>query len=383
MAPIEEAAQRYEVARIELAHVPYLEATTSPEIAVRNLNASVEGNTLRLERLRDTSSAEALVATLHLRASILGQLSDLTLALEIGEETVRQSPQSPAAYELLALTLSALHRFDEAEHALDVAASYGADVESDRTAIALARGNWQPAFQLRQVAAESSPSYATNSDIAPALTAAGSFEEADAAFVSALDAYRDVSPFAVAWVQFQRGVLWGEAAGRPDLAEPLYQDAVRLMPDYVSANVHLAEIEAETGRLDLAIERLRSVEGAEDPEPAARLAEFLAEVDPVAAAQVTTEAGARWEAWLELEELAFADHAAEFYLGAGHDPSRALELAILNLDNRETDRSFELAVNAAIATGDRVRACHFLERAGPDRYRAGLLELKSELDCGP
>ena len=36
------------------------------------------------------------------------------------------------------------------------------------------------------------------------------FDEADEVYRDALRGYRDVSPFALAWVCFQLGVLWGE-----------------------------------------------------------------------------------------------------------------------------------------------------------------------------
>ena len=40
------------------------------------------------------------------------------------------------------------------------------------------------------------------------------FDEADRIYQRALREYRDVSPFAVAWVCFQLGVLWGELVPR-------------------------------------------------------------------------------------------------------------------------------------------------------------------------
>lgn len=371
-----------ELVHVELLQLPYAEATTSPEISLRNLHAAIEGGESRFERLGDPASAASLVAALHLRASMLGTLTDLTLALEIAEQSVANAPESAASYELLAVSLAAVHRFDEAMSALDEAEEYGASVDSERHAIELARGDWRGALERRSAAVAQHSSYASYSDLAPALTAAGRFAEADAALVEALDAYRDVSPFAVAWVQFQRGVLWGEAAGRLDLAEPLYADALRLVPAYVAANVHLAEIEAETGRLDQAVARLRSVAHAEDPEPSARLSEFLLAVNRSESEVVATYAGEQWERWLSREELAFADHAAEFYLGAGSNPSRALELATVNLDNRQTDRSFELAIAAAVAADDLEQACELSGRAGTSRHRVGLRELQAELSCG-
>ncbi len=52
---------------------------------------------------------------------------------------------------------------------------------------------------------------------------------------------------------------------------------------------------------------------------------------------------------LARHELAFADHAAEFYLAAGANPKRALTLAIANLENRPTLAAFNLAHEAAWA----------------------------------
>ena len=44
------------------------------------------------------------------------------------------------------------------------------------------------------------------------------FSEADHVYRQALRGYSDVSPFAVAWVSFQLGVLWGELSSEPNLA---------------------------------------------------------------------------------------------------------------------------------------------------------------------
>ncbi len=42
------------------------------------------------------------------------------------------------------------------------------------------------------------------------------FDEAERTYQRALQEYRDVSPFALAWVCFQLGVLWGELVHEPD-----------------------------------------------------------------------------------------------------------------------------------------------------------------------
>jgi hypothetical protein len=77
------------------------------------------------------------------------------------------------------------------------------------------------------------------------------FDEADHTYRLALRGYQDVSPFAVAWVCFQLGVLWGELVPQSDsaLAERWYRRAITCLPCYVKARVHLAEIYSSCGRI--------------------------------------------------------------------------------------------------------------------------------------
>jgi tetratricopeptide (TPR) repeat protein len=346
-----------------------------------NLDAAVVSAALRFGRLGDAASASAWVAALHLRSTIAGSVEDLEDALRVAEQSVASTPNDARSFVLLGSASAALHRFDEAVRALDVADSYGHDVRHARGSVRVAQGDYGEELERRLERAERYPSFQSYADLAPALVAAGRFVEADWALVDALGHYRDVSPLTVAWVQFQRGVIWGESVGDSERAEVLYRDAIRLAPGYVTASVHLAEIEAENGDLDDAITRLRAVADVEDPEPMARLAEFLRLVDADASRDAETQARAGWEALLSRQSLAFADHAAEFFLGAGDDPQRALELAQLNLENRETSRSYELAIGAALAVGDRSLACDYLRAAGSERSRIGLVEARALLRC--
>src|SRR5262249_58172062 len=70
------------------------------------------------------------------------------------------------------------------------------------------------------------------------------FAEADAVYRQALSAYDDVSPFPLAWVCFQLGMLWGELVPvpDPDLAALWYRRAIVYLPNYVEAPLHLPEI---------------------------------------------------------------------------------------------------------------------------------------------
>ena len=126
----------------------------------------------------------------------------------------------------------------------------------------------------------------------------------------------------------------------------------------------------ERGETVNALGRLRRiVDSTQDPEPASRLAQFLAETDAGAAAEFAQKARDGYEGWLSKFPLAFADHACEFYLGAGKNPKRALELGSANLANRKTKRAYGLAIEAAEAAEDIELACRLASEAqlpGPE-----------------
>ena len=173
------------------------------------------------------------------------------------------------------------------------------------------------------------------------------FAEADAVYRQAFDAYDDVSPFPLAWVCFQLGMLWGELVPvpAPNRAALWYRRAMAYVPGYVKARVHLAEIYAsqdQNRRRGGLCSCQRFPAG--DPEVRWRLAEVLIAQGRFEEAESQLEAArSRFEELLGRHLLAFADHAAEFYAGSGNDRRRALELARVNVANRPTRRAVRLA----------------------------------------
>ena len=103
------------------------------------------------------------------------------------------------------------------------------------------------------------------------------FVEANTVYRQALSSYDDVSPFPLAWVCFQLGMLWGELvpAPNPNLAALWYQHAIAYLPGYVKARVHLAEIHASQGRTAEAEALLLPALSSGDPEVRWRLADVL------------------------------------------------------------------------------------------------------------
>ena len=62
-------------------------------------------------------------------------------------------------------------------------------------------------------------------------------------------------------------------------------------------------------------------------------------------------AAARFDELIANHPEAFADHAAEFWLAAGADPDKALRLAKMNMEVRNTPRARALLAQAVAATG--------------------------------
>jgi tetratricopeptide (TPR) repeat protein len=133
----------------------------------------------------------------------------------------------------------------------------------------------------------------------------------------------------------------------------MYAEALRQVPSYVPANLHLAELEARRGDTADAVAHLeRIVVISRDPESLALLGSLhRRNGDSALGTREVEQARARFEELLQRHPLAFADHAAEFYMDAGADPERALHWARINLLARETRRAYTLAIRAAQAAG--------------------------------
>jgi tetratricopeptide (TPR) repeat protein len=170
------------------------------------------------------------------------------------------------------------------------------------------------------------------------------FAEADAVYRQALSSYDNISPFPLAWVCFQLGMLWGELVPAPDsnLAALWYRRAIDYLPGYVKARVHLAEIYASQDQTGEAEALLLPALSSRDPEVRWRLADALIAQARFEEAETQLDAARiGFEELVGRHLLAFADHAAEFYAGSGNDWQRALELARVNVANRPTRRAVE------------------------------------------
>jgi tetratricopeptide (TPR) repeat protein len=365
--------------------------TTHASIAVSNLEAALAQAEAELARGRHERTGE-LIGLLLTRGQFLGRIADYERAAYLADRLVAQSPEVAGSYLARGRVRAAFHRFPEALADLDYAVELGADAgatTTTRAGIFQATGRGTEARAARRRLSRLD-AYALGAE---ALAAAGDggLAEAESLFRRARDEYRDVSPFTLAWLDFQQGRLWMKA-GEPGRARVFLEAAHERLPQYVAATGHLGEVEAELGNVERAIQLLReAAEAGDDPDPAGHLARVLAGAGWAAEAERwRVRAADRFGELAARHPEAFADHAAEFWLSTG-EPGRALQLAVLNEAARPTVEAIALTLRAAHAAGDSVAACRRAKRLeglpgllAPQRILAeqALRECRLESDSG-
>jgi tetratricopeptide (TPR) repeat protein len=328
--------------------------TTSGALALRNLDARIDG--LALSTAHGPPPVEqrvALIESLSLRAHVVGRIADAERAAELAERLGRDAPADAGALVARARARSALHRFSDAWQDLDAAQRAGLDpeaLEDERAGIDQAVGRYDDALAARRAAAKRHRTFSSLAALAGVHAQRREVDLAERLFGESRGLYRGVSPVPLAMLDFQHGHLWlleGELAR----ARTRFRSALRRLPGYAPARGHLAQIDAALGNGDAAIVELaRLTASSDDPEYAAMLASVLSEAGRHAeSAPWRAHAARRYEELLGRHEAAFADHAADFWLGVGGDPERAVELARINLDVRRTPRAHELLGRAVRA----------------------------------
>ncbi|MBD9372006.1 hypothetical protein IB238_05065 [Rhizobium sp. ARZ01] len=344
---------------------------TAGDIAVINLESSRERFWHVLRRWPERpGTAEHIVELEQQRAQFLGDVTALDRLANLSSELCGRIPLSAETHLIAAQIASTLHRFADAKAHLAEAEALGAPrLVSGRIRLTVEQAlgeNLAAVLATRQEIAEATGTLGDLVPLGALLADLGEFEDADRTYVRAIRQYRDASPFALAWACFQLGVLWGETAPRPDpnRAAHWYRQAVEYLPVYTHARVHLAEIHLNAGEFGVAEALLLPIVASGDPEMGWRLAQVLVAQGRAGEAALQRDAARlAFETLITRHELAFADHAAEFYLSSGADPERASDLARINLANRPTLRAFELAHAAALASGDAGLASELFVRA--------------------
>jgi hypothetical protein len=312
-----------------------------------------------------------------MHAQYFGTLDDYGRALTAAERLVRLYATSPEAYLQRASARQSLHEFAGALADLGRAQQLGGDGDTiafARAGIMQALGRYDEALAIRRhlARAHSTTSLALLGQLEAEM---GHVAAAEADFVAAEVAFADVSPFPLAWLYFQAGLV-EERAGRPAAARGLYEAAHLRLPQYAPAAGHLAALVAAAGDRTRAVALVEPlVRDSDDPEYEAQLAMLIAPRDPARAQVLVAAAGRRYQALEARWPAAFADHAARFWLGAGHDAPRALGLARRNLATRPTADAYDLMIEAALAAHASAVACAAADEAARLPYATAALHL--------
>jgi tetratricopeptide (TPR) repeat protein len=362
---------------IEAPEIDLAYPLTDGNIAVNNLESARRHSWSRFWRdpLRP-GIAECIVEQEQLTAPFVGDMGALDRLDSLVQCLDRVEAESPRTTLIRAQIASMGHRFAEAKRYLDEIGDWGElSEDANRLSLSIDQAcgiDLEAALEARRWMAAKSRRLEDLVPLAALHADLREFDEADRIYQCALREYQGTSPFAVAWVCFQLGVLWGELIpeAQSSRAEYWYQKAIEYLPCYVKARVHLAEIYLRHGRVKEAEALLLAAIPSGDPEVHWRLADVLAQRGRFADAEAQMQiARSGFEALLEKHVLAFADHGAEFYSGSGNDDRRAFELASINLANRPTLRAFEQAYEAAVAAGESERAAKIVA-AAEDRWGA-------------
>jgi len=341
--------------------------TTSSAIAIANLD----------QQIRQAGNEAGVEELLLVRSRFLGDYEALDRASTLGEGRYATSRE----LLLRARTRSAVHRFADALADVEAAERTGAkpdEIAALRASILVATGRATEVIPQLEANLVRHPGFASRSALAVAYAAVGRIDDADRLYAEALSSLDTTLPFPYAWIYFARGLMWSEQGGDQARAEVLYEQALKYVPEFVTANIHLAEIEALRGDNESAVELLEKVvQSSHEPEARALLGVLhLRTGDSQRGSREIAEAQTSYELLLTRDPMAFADHGAEFYLGPGADPERAWVLAQQNLANRQTPRAAALAIKAAEASGHYSDACALL-RKYPDSVKSVQLQIWS------
>ncbi|MBL9002854.1 MAG: tetratricopeptide repeat protein [Myxococcales bacterium] len=337
--------------------------TTDGPIAFDNL----EGSLLSLQKFAQTRPTDAviqlrIVQLLCARAQFRGTLADYQRAAAQVEHAFRVAPKAAHSFVARARVRAVFHDFVGAEKDLAAAEKLdpelGASIAASRLSLQVAQGQDEPALAAYRELRKKAPDILTTGAEAALLADRGELAAADELFIAAQGHFRDVSPFPVAWLYFQHGLMW-ERAGRLSRAEELYAAAVSRLPGYAAATSHWAAVLSARGAKEQARTLLQALtQSADDPEYKAQLAALLQDQGrPEEAKPLIAEAQRRYTELLAAHRPAFLSHAARFYLGIGGQPAMAHKLAEENLKAIHTTEAQLLVIEAASAGPATARAC--------------------------
>jgi hypothetical protein len=209
---------------IEAPEIDLAYQLTDGDIAVNNLESARQRAWSRFWRdPLQPGIAEYIVELEQFTAQFPGDLGALDRLGELVNQLDRVDAESARTVLIRAQVASMAHRFGDAKKYLDGIGDWGELSDAaNRLSLSIDQAcgtNLEGVREARQrMAAKSGrledlvPLGALHADLRE-------FDEADGIYQRALREYRDTSPFAVAWVCFQLGVLWGELVRKHNRVE--------------------------------------------------------------------------------------------------------------------------------------------------------------------
>lgn len=321
-------------------------ATTGGSIYLANLDGQIEVLRRRLHSNSDSSTKYRLAQLLYHRFQVVGQLNDAEEALNL--LTSDSSDRSVATLLLNASVFIGFHEFERAGQVLDEAVLAGAsqtDVDPLRLSISRSLGKAMPLTETQDV----SPTSLSPSDLvsrAAAWRDQGRPDRAVELLRQAQNVYTDSSPFTLAWIHVQAGIVFLEAEDYAS-ARIFFAAAHQRFPQYTLAAEHLAETELALGNYEVSARLYREVvRNSGHPEFYHQLSKaemMLGEV--TLANDSASKARQGYRELVEAYPLMFADHAVNYYIDIGAREN-AVSLATLNLAQRGDERSRDLLATA-------------------------------------
>jgi tetratricopeptide (TPR) repeat protein len=340
------------------AAIDRVAVTTAPQIAIGNLQADL---TMREKQMAksppDADAVGRYIDLLLAHSQFAGKVSDLDKADQVTTEALKRMIGNGVVHLARANALGAVHKFDAALAELTQAEKTSAEpvrVAEARAAIFQAVGRFDDAAAIRNREDETIlpvTALAARAELAGEMQKP---DESERLFTEARAKYHDVSPFPLAWMDFQRGSLL-ERRGEREAAKKYFAEANQILPTYTHASVHLAALETPE-RAIVILTPL--VDSTDDADVLAGMADALrrsGKTDDAAA--MHTRAQTRYNELLAKFPEAFADHAASFFLGPNGDVPRALLLAQANEKIRKTEPAIELLLTPAMASNNHAATC--------------------------
>lgn len=322
-------------------------APTGGAAALTALSADVD------KRLADNPSSpddrDALIDRLLDRAELMGRSSDLLKA----EDLIKAWGAS--AHFARAKVFAATLRFEEATKELDQAQSSPKELTSKlRYRILIGHGEYDEAVAMQATPIEAQDPLTIANAGFLAMKMQKKDEGRKLITLSMQKAEEADAALTYAWICFQQGLMYA-LAGDDMSAESWFGSAVKTLPQYAHAVVHLAPAQAPAVALASLTELAKTSDDPEVPAARAAVLEKLNRKDEAKAA--IADATKAYDTILRRLPEAYSDHAARFFLGAGNNPKRALELARTNAKARPTEDAMDLWMATAAGNKDAAEAC--------------------------